>query len=315
MRGLVYRCSPRKRGALLLITANPLELKMKPFEYARIAAAAFSMLLLPTIVHGQVSDSLSFNSSQFSFSTRNTYNVIDAKGFRMSSEVGYPSLPMKIVTLAIPTATDVESITINDEAQEALTGTYHVYPSQPPVLITPENSDGTGNESGFISPNSAIYGSSSPYPANPVKVTSTSYFDGTRIVQLAVSPFGYSPSSGRLNLITHISFTLNLQPSSDKPIHVYRRSLQVQNQLDKILRHMVDNPQDIQKYQQRPDALYSTSVGATNVVSGKQETFSTSSVTYATYMIITSSSLAPAFQAFIDQKQADGIDRCCPRFR
>ena len=237
---------------------------------------------------------------------KGTFNVIHAKGYIMTREVGAPMLPVRIVNLVIPIGTDVGSIAVDEENSEVMAGSYHIYPVQPPTLIYPDRSPNNDQAQKFVEPNQGIYNSTALYPSNPVMVESAGYFDGARIVRLRVFPFEYSPADGKLTMITRISFTLNPKPSVDKPIHIYRRSQLVQNERDKELRLLVDNPEDIPKYQQRPGQVYSDNPIAFNKAKGEKLS-STSSITYAPYMIITSSSLAPAFTDFVNQKAADGI--------
>ncbi|MGC8898731.1 MAG: C25 family cysteine peptidase [Bacteroidota bacterium] len=279
---------------------------MKNRQAAKCIFAFILVLLIPMLVLGQISHSVFFNVSEFSFAKRDGFDIVRGKGLPMSTEVGAPMLPIKNISLIIPPAMDVSSVTIEKKNPHVISGKFRIYPAQPPI-VTSLNVQGAK----FISPNPIVYSSNSPYPATPVKVMNTEYFDGsTRIVHLEVCPFEYKPATGALTMFTEISFTLNFKPSTHKPIHVKRRAKIAQDAYDQALHALVDNPGAIPAYQQRPDSVYvdNVSIGASSTV--VQPNIPPSPPPYplpGPLTIITSSGLASSFTSFINQKAADGI--------
>lgn len=124
-------------------------------------------------------------------------------------------------------------------------------------------------------------------------------------------PFTYEPINGKLTLLTKISFTVNLKPSPEKAIHVKRRAKIAQEAYDQALRALVDNPEDIAAYQQLPDSIYDDNVTAnSSTESQMQPNLPPEPPPYplaGPLTVITSPELASSFQAFINQKAADGI--------
>lgn len=271
-------------------------------------ALFLAMAFVPLFVIAQVSHTVAFNLSDFSFGKQDSFDVVLSDGLPASTESGAPMLPVKNVNLIVPSGRDVGSITITKKVLQVVTGNFRVYPSQAPMVTSINH-----QVRKFVTPNSSIYDSDSPYPATPIKATGASYFDGaTRIVHLQVSPFEYKPLTGTLTLFREISFTVNLKPSSDKVIHVKRRARMAQNAYDQALRALVDNPEAISAYQQLPDLIYddSISAGHTLISTVVQPDLPPSPPPYplaGPLTIIWSGGLNSWLTSFINQKAADGI--------
>jgi hypothetical protein len=266
------------------------------------------LFVFPAILFGQVSHIVSFNASDFSFNQQAGYDVIRGRGLTMSNKIGAPMLPIKSISLIVPPHSDVSSIVVTGTSQKVLGGKFRIYPAQPPV-VTSSNTE----QVRFVQPDTTIYNSALPYPASPVTVTGMDYFDGaTRIVHLQVCPFKYEPANGRLTLLTQVAFTLNFKASKDIPIHVRRRAKIAQDAYDQALRALVDNPEAISAYQQRPDSIYIDDVSSNDISSPNlvQPNSLPSPPPYpypAPMIIITSPGLSSCFTSFINQKAADGI--------
>lgn len=210
---------------------------MKTSTIKQVASVVlFAATFFPLLLFGQVSHTVNFNPSHFTFGKQDSFDVVRGKGLPMSMKVGAPMLPVKNVNLIIPSGMDVASVTITKKDPQAINGKFRIYPAQPPMVTSLNPRDRK-----FVPPNSAIYSSHSPYPATPVNVIGADYFDGaTRIAHLRVSPFEYIPATGALTLFSEISFTLNFKSATDKPIHVRRRAKIAQDAYDQALRALFD---------------------------------------------------------------------------
>jgi len=152
-------------------------------------------------------------------------------------------------------------------------------------------------EQEFVKLDSSIYNSNKAYPQEIVKIVHQGYFDGTkRIVTIAITPFQYYPNSDSLEFYTNIDFTINLKDTQDNGIIVKNRSIKNNLIYDEILKSIVDNPGDISKYETKS--------------SEKESIFQDKGDSYPffEYVIITDSTLTPAFNCFIYWKRRKGID-------
>lgn len=267
-----------------------------------ILTAIIATMSLPFALIAQVTHTVTFNVSDFSFTKKDSFDVVSGRGLLMSREIGAPTLPFKTINLIVPPGVSVDSAVITNESQEAVSGNFVIYPAQTPI-VTSEN--GKNNE--FGSPDPAIYNSPGPYPASPVQIIGTDFFDGaTRVAHLRVYPFVYYPSKGSLSMLTQISFTLKFGPSTNTTIHVMRRSKIAQDAYNEALRALVDNPEDISSYQVVPDSIYTdnpVSISPSLVQPDLPPPFPVP----GPLTIITSSALAPYLTSFVNQKAADGI--------
>ncbi|MDR3610566.1 MAG: C25 family cysteine peptidase [Ignavibacteriaceae bacterium] len=257
-------------------------------------------LSFPIIIWGQTNYTVHYSRSDLTLIKREGFDYIKMKSSLYMGEVGKPHLPTKNIQLLIPPQMDVGSVTITDMNSEDIPGYYYIYPTQFPKL----------QNGALVQPDSNIYSLDLPYPNNIIKVVGADYFDGsTRIVQLQICPFIYKPKSGKLTLLTQISFNLNLKASPNNPPHVKHRTLAAQEIYNKALNNLIDDKTAISLYQQLPDSIY---IDHPKPISSKSlnKTSETGLPLFpvpGTLTIITNESLAPAFTDFINQKAADGI--------
>jgi hypothetical protein len=168
-----------------------------------------------------VSYSDSFSASDLSFGTENGYDVVELKGCVSMTEVGKPRLPVKYVNLIIPTATDVESISITSWDSTIVEGSYYIIPAQYPTCTC--ECDTTPPS--FVEPDSATYNSSSPYPGKLAECVTVGYFDGkNRIATIALYPLQFVPVDSQLILYTEIALELHTTSSSDQGYTVQFRA-------------------------------------------------------------------------------------------
>ena len=135
-----------------VLLANKKGAEMKTSNVVQALVTVFlTLFAFSTILFGQVSHTVSFNASDFSFNQRAGYDVVRANGLTMSNEIGAPMLPMKSISLIVPPGSDVSSIVITGTSQTILTGKFRIYPGQPP-MVTSFNAEPVK----FVQPDTAI---------------------------------------------------------------------------------------------------------------------------------------------------------------
>ena len=223
------------------------------------------------------------------------YVLPEIDGLRMTSEIGKPSLPVKYIRLLIPVDKDVESIEFVDVNEKKLPGSYLIYPAQPPIPLSDRYT-----EPDFVKPDVAVYGSDKPFPVQRVEVVHDGYFDGSNhIVTIAIYPLQYLPSKREVIFAESIEFKLKLTKSKMVPLKVKIRKEKSQRIYNKILRNLIDNPEDIPVYQNVPPEGRGL---------GKPSSIQSGPLPAYEYVIITRDSIKDAFEPFLEWKKRKGLD-------
>ena len=84
---------------------------------------------------GAVTYTTNFTLSNLSFSTEGGYDVISLIGCDYVEEIGKPMLPLKVISLVIPTDMKVTGFTINSCDSTGISGDYNIFPAQPPGIL------------------------------------------------------------------------------------------------------------------------------------------------------------------------------------
>jgi hypothetical protein len=226
---------------------------------------------------------LSFDPKDLIFEKVEGYNRVKMEGTRFSAEPGNPLLPIKFVQIAIPGDVEAESVEVISFQRQELSGTYKIYPSQPPLPLS--DLPTKGKEISFVPPNSSIYNLSSEYPGILAKVTNNGFFGGQHIAGVALYPLRYIPSEGEIILYTRIEFKLVFKPTSHLPAPVNRRSQRGTNFYSDLIKSMVVNPEEVQ-------------LETKGFLPPEEE---------VDYLIITDGSLVSTFQPLADWKIQKGI--------
>ena len=254
------------------------------------------LMQLPFILNAQITHTVSFATSDLTITTtigedNITYNKINVKDLFPDGDVASPELPIRFIKLIIPTDKDAGIVVINQSTKLDYTLTNKVYPIQPaqPISISSFPPD-------FVAPNPLIYNSSTPYPADMVKIVNQGYFDGkNKIVTIAICPFKYYPTLNKLEYYTNINFTVSFVNSSTTGVQVNKRLISSQKLYDGILSTMVDNPENIAQYQ----------VKALNLTDSIKKSDDTR---FYQYVIITNNCYRDNFNDFVQWKKRKGLD-------
>ena len=113
---------------------------------------------------------------------------------------GKPDLPSRIYSIAIPPG--AELVDVNYEISESivLSGNYNIQPVQTPSpLCAEEDPEVLQKELNNYNENfKEVYGSSNPYPAEPVEFVQTGGYRKYNLVDVRVMPFKYYPQTAQL---------------------------------------------------------------------------------------------------------------------
>jgi hypothetical protein len=223
--------------------------------------------------------SMSFSKSALSFERISDYDVIKFSGAHLMNKIGEPALPVRNIYVALPGDVRVTDVELSSFEVQKLSGTYRVYPAQPPVPTKPDAKAGP-----FVQPKTSIYNSSEPYPKNIVEYVGTGLLGGQKIAMLRVYPVQYLPSEGALKFYDQIEFNL-ITKSDEQPPPVIFRSPTAQQTYDEIYKDLVTNPEEI----------------------GKNTNYALPAGGFLEYLIITSDQLVSSFQPLADWKTQKGI--------
>jgi len=261
-----------------------------------VSVCALLVLTMSTVLLAQISHQNYFSRSDLNVTTvtagdGNIYNKVSLADLQQMDELGKPYLPVKYVKLIVPSDQDVEKVVIKDISKQVISGTYFIFPAQPPI---PTSTD--YQKSDFIQPDFSVYNSDEPYPSEIVRVVHDGYFDGcNHIITLAVYPLQYKPKSGRLVFFSSIDFEPKMKHGKMPRIQGGIRSKKNQQIYDAILEKIVDNPRDIPLYRVRPSL-------------GKAMIFQSNPLPSYEYVIITNNALKDKFEAFVSWKKRKGLD-------
>jgi len=180
-----------------------------------------------------------FPVEQLSIKPRGDYDQIELPGCYVISELGAPALPQKSVYVSIPYDRRVDHVEVAVISKQALAGQFTVYPTQPPLPTAAKG------QSEFIAPDPGIYGVDTPYPTSIVHLTESGSLAGYNVAGLLVAPFRYKPVSKALSVISSVSLTLHLVPSTPHALAVTRRSKLVRQSCEKRVVRLVTNSDSI----------------------------------------------------------------------
>ena len=204
--------------------------------------------------------------------------------------LGEPAMPFRTARLQLPagcTVTQVTAIsmseptTIEGHWRIEAAGQPHARPNTQRIPFALDN-------------NLRIYASDVPYPASAAELISIQRLAGTDIALVRVFPVQYKPASKQLLFTPKVTLRLELGPA---PVERQRRICPpTHQQAAKRVAQFVDNPNAAAPEDARPPDP------AVRPDTDREPPRST-----CDYLVITSSSLAAAFQPLVERKEKDGL--------
>lgn len=145
-------------------------------------------------------DGLVYNLLSFPDTEKDFYNL------------GYPSLPIKYVTIPLPYTADDISLNIRCFNATSYAINKRIFPIQEPETTSLEKI-----QKGFTPCDSRIYESDEPYPSEQARIAEISCVGhGDRLVVVAVYPIIYSPTENRYEFSEDIELTLTYNHSPER---------------------------------------------------------------------------------------------------
>jgi len=198
------------------------------------------------------------------------------------SDPGAPKIGFRIVKLALPQGKSIIGYSI-ETPDPILFGTASLdyivgdlktgnYPADTAFMADPE-----------------IYNSNRIYPENRVEILNKGNWGGINLVDLAVFPVGYRPFSGEILFYPEITVKFQLEQSTINP----RLRLRSDRVAYRAIDGMVLNKEDLSLTAGMPPLS-----GTPKITSGIPD---------PEYLIITSSTIAPGFQSFVEWKNQKGL--------
>jgi hypothetical protein len=279
------------------------QMQRNNFYYTTIAL----MLICLNSIYGQVNQMVTFSKDysieKVELRDGNAYSQINAPGMQFTDSCGYPSLPVKYISLLIPANSKATGVTINKVQSRAKVLDHLIAPVQYPEPIGFEK-----QSKGFVPPDKERYNTEVPYPSTLVEIVEQEMFRGNRIVTLAIYPFQYYPAKNELSILSSVDFTLDYESSGEKAAS--NLTLIDENGLaGKVLKSIIENKEDIKKFGVQHKKEGSAKSAGNEPGPSLKSTTSTNSITVSgNYVIVTSQTLAPAFNEFIAWKKRKGVD-------
>ncbi len=255
--------------------------------------SSYASLTYPTSPKGTPRISKQYMMPAPTIYTVNGLYQINMTGLSDFDRPGKPILPFKTVSLLLPLDQSFNSVEVIP-SQRTEIGNYKINYGRVELPLNWGSDAYVTKKFSNVTTviNQTVYSQNSEYPGVLYSVGSISIFRGYKIIIVNLYPVQYIPSTGEVYYFK--SITVNVYTDNVTSIPSTFRGLDT----DKAdVSSMVSNPEDIVTY----NSSY-------KYVPSKNE-FGTASLTPAQwdYVIITSSSLASAFQPLLDYKNSQGI--------
>lgn len=279
-----------------------------------ITLVIFSSLLLMNMTQAQVSEQFSFSVNDVETEQVENFDVVRLKGtVPLSGEghVGDPQLPVFYARLLLPEGATVTGVNISPGASTQITGSYNVFPVQPPVSLD------TYGPLPFINPNAEIYDCNFPFPESPLVEYTNHRYREYSYVNVGFIPFDYTPSTGDLSLHTNVTVTVNYTISGYAD-HKLRPENAIDERARELVGQSVVNENQIdQFYPDEPVQMIVNPPSSPTVYGAEYETTDLPSLLggEVVYVIITNNTnvsgewignMTGSFQEFADWKTQQG---------
>ena len=257
----------------------------------KIALTLFFVFLLIK-VFADYTGTINISLSDVSYQKKNSFDLVSIKDYTFMQNPGAPHLPQKLLLFIIPTDKRVSNVVINNYSEVELPGSVNIFPAQ-------ESQVGAAPPIGFTQPDPGIYQSNSFYPIDTFKSDYTSSILGAKIYHLYFNPIKYNPVTGRVILITSITYTLvyeNDPVQFQQPSVVYTKDF-FENQ--SLLMNLIENQDEIlTKYTPNVSATFARNLQA-NTIPIQNE--------IVPYIIITNNNLQDNFQDLANYLTSTGL--------
>lgn len=176
------------------------------------------------------------------------------------------------------------------------------YPVQPPIPITEKQ-----DEVKFTQPDASIYQGTEVYPKIKAQIVADYNEMGYHLVTVQLHPVEYDPVSQKL-FVSHLNFVLRYDMVGVDGVQSQKQSVRRANAIKKVIRSMVDNPEDVDVFTSSKVKLVGEAVMdvQTRVASASMP-IDVIQEQIPDYIIITNNKLKGEFQRLADWKTQKGV--------
>jgi len=203
------------------------------------------------------------------------YDVMRIQDCGMTTKVGEPMVPVKIVPVLLPPNAYVKNIELTSSEKEDLPGNYQIFPAQHPTI------DIESELPKFVKPDPTVYKSDRAYPGILFENIGIQWMEGYKILNIRIFPMQYFPGEGKVTCYKSMKFTVTFTSNGLPP------SKNTASNTKKTISALVINPEKTEVWLAPSRKL-------------------TASLTID-YIIITNPSLEDKFQALANWKIESGI--------
>ncbi len=184
-----------------------------------------------------------FSQSDVSFAGYEGYDRVLMRGLDLLQDPGRPQLPVLVDRAIIPPGEVVQGVEILELDQVDLPGRYHIFPAQPPQILSLSAEELEKLE--FVKPEEMVYRSRELFPEEMVRVTGHGYLGGYHLADLEIYPLRYLPAEQRLRFCRSIHIRLHTAPGGRGARPVGRRSQKGRRFYEDMIQEMVLNPHEV----------------------------------------------------------------------
>lgn len=269
----------------------------------RIIPLIFLLLAGYMAVRAQISGQAEVNVNDLSFSKQDGYDVIRWNGGDYKiQQAGAPELPVILKTYVVPLEAKLTGVEVSVSNRMAVNGNFMPYPVQPPIPITEKQ-----DEVKFTQPDASIYQGTEVYPKIKAQIVADYNEMGYHLVTVQLHPVEYDPVSQKL-FVSHLNFVLRYDMVGVDGVQSQKQSVRRANAIKKVIRSMVDNPEDVDVFTSSKVKLVGEAVMdvQTRVASASMP-IDVIQEQIPDYIIITNNELKGEFQRLADWKTQKGV--------
>lgn len=269
----------------------------------RIIPLIFLLLAGYMAVRAQISGQAEVNVNDLSFSKQDGYDVIRWNGGDYKiQQAGAPELPVILKTYVVPLEAKLTGVEVSVSNRMAVNGNFMPYPVQPPIPITEKQ-----DEVKFTQPDASIYQGPEVYPKIKAQIVADYNEMGYHLVTVQLHPVEYDPVSQKL-FVSHLNFVLRYDMVGVDGVQSQKQSVRRANAIKKVIRSMVDNPEDVDVFTSSKVKLVGEAVMdvQTRVASASMP-IDVIQEQIPDYIIITNNKLKGEFQRLADWKTQKGV--------
>lgn len=268
----------------------------------RIIPLIFLLLVGYMTSLAQIGGQVEVNVNELSFSKQDGYDVIRwSRGDGKIQQIGAPELPVILKTYVVPLEAKLTEVEVSVSNRVSVDGTFTPYPVQPPIPINDK-----ANEVKFTQPDASIYQGTEIYPKVKAKIVADYNEMGYHLVTVQLNPVEYDPVSQKL-FVSRLDFTLRYDMIGIEGIQPQKQSARRANAIKKIIRSIVDNPEDVDSFTNQKVKLVGGEMPDVQTRAASSMSIDVIQEQIPDYIIITNNELKSEFQRLADWKTQKGV--------